>query len=96
MTLTIDLSPAAEKQLQVAAQSQGIDPGELVRKIVTEYLPQVEPTENDPTLALFAQWDKEDAEMTPQEIEEAKRDFQEFKQNINAERERAGSRRIYT
>lgn len=51
--------------------------------------------EPDPTLALFAQWDKEDAAMTPEEIAEENRTWEEFKANLNAERDRAGARRVF-
>ena len=67
------------------------------QKLVIEHLPPVSPDgeDQDPTLALFARWDKEDAQMTPEDVEEARREFEEFKQNINAERSRAGSRILY-
>lgn len=97
MSLILDLSPEEEARLKAAARQKGLKPAELARKLVTEHLPSVlqEEEETDPTLALFAQWDKEDAKMTPEELEEERRDFEEFKQNINDERKRAGSRIIY-
>ena len=42
-----------------------------------------------------SQWEKEDAEMTPEEIAEENRTWEEFKANINAERDRAGARRVF-
>src|SRR5437016_14666341 len=97
MTLTLELDPNEEVRLAAAARQEGLAPAELARRLVVEHLPSV--TENseeeDPTLALFAQWEKEDAQMTPAEIEEARREFEEFKQGINAERARAGARLIY-
>jgi hypothetical protein len=97
MTLTIELNAEEEARLAEAARQEGVAPAELARKLVTEHLPALSKggEEQDPTLALFAQWDKEDAQMTPEEVEEARRDFEEFKRNINAERERAGSRILY-
>lgn len=96
MTLTIELTPEQEARLTSVAQRQGIAPAELVQKLVTEYLPssQLEEPE-DPTLALFAQWEKEDAQMTPEEIAAENRQWEEFKGNINAERDRAGARRVF-
>jgi hypothetical protein len=97
MTLTIQLEPDEEARLAAAARREGLDPASLVRKLMIEHLPPVTQSveEEDPTLALFAQWDREDAQMTPEEIEAARREFEEFKQNINAERTRSGARLIY-
>jgi hypothetical protein len=74
-----------------------MDLAELARKLVVEHLPTVTQVieATDSTLALFAQWDRVDAQMTPEELEEARREFEEFKKNINAERKRAGARPIY-
>ena len=44
----------------------------------------------DPTLAHFVQWDVDDAQMIPEDIAEAQRDFETFTQQMNAERARAG------
>lgn len=96
MTLTIHLTPVEEARLAATARKEGLEPSELARKFVTERLPlfALDETE-DPTLALFAQWDREDAEMTPEEQEEAGREFEQFKQEMNAERARAGARILY-
>ncbi len=51
--------------------------------------------EEDPTLALFAEWGRQDAQMTPKEIAEENRQWEEFKANINVERDRAGARRVF-
>jgi hypothetical protein len=96
MTLTIHLTPSEEARLEAAAKQEGLGPAELARKLVIERLSHVEPgEEQDPTVALFARWDREGAAMTPEEIEEARREAEEFKQNINAERARASVRTMY-
>ena len=96
MTLTIDLTPAEEARLTAAATHEGIPAQELVRRVLAANLPSVQNSgETDPTLALFAQWQEEDARMATEEKAEAERDLEEFKQNINAERERAGARLVY-
>jgi hypothetical protein len=96
MTLTIELTPTEEAQLTAAARQAGIPPTELARKLVTEHLPAVTPDiPEDPTLALFAQWDADDAQMTPEEVTEAQRDYTEFTRRMNAERARAGARLLY-
>jgi hypothetical protein len=62
----------------------------------TEHLPAVtRDLPADPTLALFAQWDAEDAQMTPEEVTEAQRDADEFFRRMNTERARAGARLLY-
>jgi len=96
MTLTIQLTPTEEAQLTAAARQAGMEPAELARKLVTEHLPSVTPdTPEDPTLVLFAQWDADDAQMTPEDIAEAQRDYDAFTQRMNAERARAGARVLY-
>jgi hypothetical protein len=96
MILTIELTPTEEAQLTAAARQAGLEPATLARKLVTEHLPAVTPaTPEDPTLALFAQWDADDAQMTPEDIAEAQRDYDAFTQRMNAERARAGARILY-
>jgi hypothetical protein len=97
MKVTIELSGAEESQLIAAARQEGIEPAELVRKLVVENLPTGTPDgkPTDPTLALFAQWEREDDQMTPDEIEAARQEFEQFKQGINAVRAQGGARLIY-
>ena len=96
MTLTIELTPTEEAQLTAAARQAGLDPAALARKLVTEHLPPLTPAPpEDPTLALFAQWDADDAQMTPEDIAAAQRDYDVFTQRMNAERTRAGARILY-
>ena len=42
-------------------------------------------------LALFAKWDEEDSCMTDAEVSDENRAWEEFKANINAERDSAGA-----
>jgi hypothetical protein len=97
MTLTIELTPSEEALLAAAAQQEGVDPAELVRKLVIERLPPLAERglDEDPTLALFAQWEQEDAAMTPGEVAEENRLWEGFKTHVNAERDRAGTRRVF-
>jgi hypothetical protein len=94
MTLAIDLTPEEELRLRAAAQQEGIAPAELARKLVTEHLPPV-PDENAASIALLQSWLEEDATDDPDEVRQAEAELEAFKQAINAERERAGARRIY-
>ena len=93
MTLTVELTPAEEARLVAAAKQEGVEPAELVRKLMTEHLPSTAPDEEtDPTLALFAQWGEEDARKTPEEIAAEERMWEEFEKGINAVRQAQGMR----
>lgn len=95
MSLTIELSPYEERRLAAAAEQRGIHPTELVRRLVTDHLPDISEGSTDPTLALFAKWDEEDSRMTPEEVAEENATWEQMKANINAERERAGARPVF-
>jgi len=94
MTLTIDLTLEEESRLRAAAQKEGITPTELARKLVTEFLPPSD-NENAASITLLQAWLKEDTTDDPDEIQKAQLELDTFKQAINAERDRAGARRIY-
>lgn len=77
-------------------QSKGVDLNEMIKTIVIDHLsPVLSEEENDPVLALFAQWDEEDKNMTATEIAEENRSWEKLKTNINAERDRGGARRVF-
>ena len=96
MTLHIELSPEQEARLTATAQRAGLDPTDVVKQLLAEHLPATpQKDEQDPTLALFAQWNEEDQNMTAAEVAEENRTWEEFKANINAERDRAGARRVF-
>ena len=96
MTLTLDLSPTEEAQITAVAQSNGLSPAEAARKLLTQNLPPVPDAVSqnmaDPTLALFAQWKAEDAQMTPEEAAEEQRLWEQFEQNVNETRDALGMR----
>ena len=94
MTLTITLTFEEEVRLRVAAQREGIDPAELVHQLVRAYLSPAS-DENAASIALLQSWLEEDATDNPDDIQQAEAELEAFKQAINAERERAGARRIY-
>jgi hypothetical protein len=50
---------------------------------------------NQPALDLLRRWQHEDAAMSPEQREQAQRDWQEFRRAMNADRDRAGARRVY-
>ena len=94
MTLTIDLTPAEEARLTAAARRAGLAPAEAARKLVTEHLPPAPEGEEDPTLALFAQWDAEDRQMTPEEAAEEQRVWERFEGGVNETRQELGMRHL--
>ena len=93
MTLTITLTVEEEARLRAAAQKEGIDHAELVHQLVRAHLPPT-PDENAASIALLQSWLEEDATDNPDDIQ-LEAELEAFKQAINAERERAGARRIY-
>lgn len=96
MTVTIRPTPAEEARLFTIAQQAGLAPDALAHQILVEQLDAMAPRPtDDPTLALFAQWDAEDAQMTAEELAEAQKAYTTFTQHMNAERERLGARRLY-
>ncbi len=101
MPLTIDLSPTDQARLDAAAREKGVAPAELARELVTHHLPptmqklSVRSGNDAPTVALLQSWLEEDATDDPEEVRKAQEELDEFKQGINAERDKAGSRRVY-
>ncbi len=53
------------------------------------------PVEAEPTFELFATWMEQDSKMTEDDIEAEMMSWENFKDNINAERDRAGARRVF-
>lgn len=94
MTLTITLTWEEEVRLRAAAQKEGIDPAELVRQLVTAHLPPAQ-DENAVSIALLQSWLEEEATDDPDEVRQAQEELDTLKRAINAERERAGARRLY-
>ncbi len=97
MTLTIDLTPAEEERLAAAARRAGTDPVDVMRKLVTEYLPPAE-REEEPqgtAAALLRGWLRDEATDDPVQIQKAQEELNEFKRNINANRAATGERLPY-
>ena len=96
MTLAIDLSPDEEARLAATARQEGLDPAAFVHNLVAERLRAVIPNDDpqDSTLALFAEWEKEDARMTPEEAAAENRLWEQFAQGVNETRAALGMRRL--
>jgi len=93
MTLTIALAPEEQARLEAAARARAMSVDECVRRLITEHLPPAAP--EDATVALLTRWLEEDATDDPEEIRKAQEELDGFKRAMNAERERAGARRLY-
>ncbi len=91
MTVTLELTPTEEARLAEESRRTGLPPAEAIHSVLAEHLPPVD-TENDPTLALFAQWDAEDAAMTAEEADAERRLWQRFESNVNETRQAQGMR----
>ena len=98
MTLTLELTPVEEAQLTTAARQKGVDPAVFLKQLVTDHLPEPvvasEVPSEDPTLALFAQWAKEDAQEPPEESAEEDRLWEKFETGINETRAALGMRQL--
>jgi hypothetical protein len=97
MPFVLELTPTEEARLRAAALQEGVDPADLARRLLAERLPVAADSvpHSDPTLDLFAQWEMEDADMSPEEVAEENRLWEELKNNLNAERDRVGARRVF-
>lgn len=93
MSLTIELTPAEEARLAEAARKEGIEPAELARRMVADHLPPAE-AGSDPTLTLFAEWEKDDAQLTPEEMERERQIWEQFERGINETRRALGMREL--
>lgn len=93
MTVTIELTPAEEARLSVAARREGIAPAEAARKLVTEHLPTESESEpRNTAAALLRGWLREEATDDPAQIQKAQEELDEFKRSINANRAATGER----
>ena len=59
MTLQLDLSPELEERLRQEAERQQLAPDAVTLKLLNEHLPR--PDKAAALLALFKQWEREDA-----------------------------------
>ena len=99
MTLTIEFDDQTQARLAAEAKREGLAEPELVVKLVQVALSNQEDeerakvsAENQSTLDLFAKWREEDANMTPEEIAEENRIWEEFQAGINQSRKEQGMR----
>ncbi|MFN3649768.1 MAG: hypothetical protein ACK47B_09310 [Armatimonadota bacterium] len=96
MSLTIELSPEEQARLADAASREGLAPEELARKLLCEHLaPAAEGSPpDDPTLALFRQWEAEGAARTADEARGENELWEQFQTNVNETRAALGMRKL--
>lgn len=90
----IDLTQAEEVRLHTAEQQNRVNSTELAYKLVGEQLPIEKREAQEPTLALFAQWNQEDASMTPEQVEAERFLWDQFETDINHVRCASGMRTL--
>ena len=101
MSLTIELTPVMESQLEREARAKGVTVATEAQALLNKALAEdttVAQGQNaspalDSTQALFAQWAEEDAQMSPEQIEAERQMWEQFESGINETR-RASEMRI--
>ncbi|MGO8671246.1 MAG: hypothetical protein ACLQVD_07785 [Capsulimonadaceae bacterium] len=88
--MTLNVSSQAETRLNTLAEREGLDPVAFVEKLIADYQPRVQRLEQDPTLALFTQWQVEDSRMTTEEAEQEAELWRDFENGINETRRSLG------
>jgi hypothetical protein len=73
MTLAIDLNPAEEKRLAIAARQAGLPASELVKRLAFENLPTAPVNHRDSIEAKLSAWQDEDGiqlapDISPQDL----------------------------
>lgn len=97
MTLMIELDPELERRLKDEARRAGLTVSEYAQRLLDEALPgEAAPQPQiDPTIALFQQWEREDATTDPAELARREKEWEEFKAQMNQTRDEVGARRIF-
>jgi predicted transcriptional regulator len=76
--LTIKLDGAIEDRLKRVADSEGTEPQVLARRVLEENLPEPD----DKTLAVLAEWERENATSDPVELQRRQEEGEAFMQNL--------------
>ena len=93
MTLLLYTTKVREErllELPEEAQQLHLKPGQEIQIQLNQTLEQLK----DPTLALFDQWESEDAARTPEQYVAAERLWLEFEAGLDANRQAQGMRLI--
>lgn len=104
MSITIELEPETEARICEESKQRGVDPQEIVRQLVESAFPpklteeqrrQAQIAKNQKAIEMLRRWREEDATDDPEEIARAEAELEEFKRNMNLNRELAGERPVY-
>lgn len=98
MTLSIELTEQEEARIAAAARMRGVPREQFVRELVIEQIPRLSiplVVGPDSTSQLFAKWDDEDADMSPEEIAAANAEWEALKANMNASRSVTGEEPLF-
>ena len=96
MTLQIELRPQTEAWIQDQARQYGVEPAEVVQRLVEAQLSkEAAPHIEDPTIELLRSWIDEDSTEDPDEIRDAEKKLLEFKRAMNTPRREAGARLLF-
>lgn len=92
--MTLELLPDELARVEAAAKRTRSAPRQVLHNLIVEHLPTEEKEESDPTLALFEQWDREDAERTDEEAARETEFWSDFKESLNGVRRAASLREL--
>ena len=90
MTLTIEISPDAERQLIERAAERGLEPSQLAAVLVEHgELPhdlerRMAMASAESARRLFAEWEAEDPVLGPEDLRQRQQEFELFKAGMNA------------
>ena len=101
MTLKINVNPLEEAWLADQAAQSGLQPAEIVRRLIGAQLPSVaKPKEaelpplidakNAAAIALLDSWIAEGADADAETVRQAEQELEELKRNLNANRAELG------
>jgi len=91
LTVKLDLNPEVEARIAAQAAARGLPLDAYVQSLVEEAARLGPP--GAATIALLDAWDAEDATDDPAELEQRRREFDQFKTAMNANR--PGQRAIF-
>jgi len=84
VTITLHLKPDVQSRVAAQAAASGLPVDAFVERIIEEFATATQIA--DPTLALFARWDAEDATDDPAEIAARNREWEDLEASLKAHR----------